>query len=130
MTLDLWIVCVAAVLPLVPYSMVAAWKNRRGLYDPANPRDSNEALEGWARRAKAAEQNSWEALVQFLATSFVAYEAGADRALLGWLGLAWVVARLVYFGVYLAGVGRFRIAVWAVGVLLLVARVAAVFLPT
>ena len=127
MTLDLWTVFAAVALPYVPYLITAAYKNRRGLYDPANPRDSNAALEGWALRAKGAEQNAWEALAQYLAVTFVAYEAGADRQLLGWVGVAWVIARLAYYVVYISGMGRVRIAVWALGGVLILVRLGLVF---
>lgn len=127
MTADLWTVFVAAVLPYVPYLMVAFEKNRRGIYDPANPRDSNAQLEGWSARAKAAEANSWEALAQYVAVSFVAHAAGGDDATLALVGWAWVAARLVYYGVYVGGLGQARIAAWFVGVALLFARVGVVF---
>jgi uncharacterized MAPEG superfamily protein len=130
MTLDLWTVFAAVALPYVPYLVVGFYKNRRGIYDPANPRDSNALLEGWSARAKGAEANSWEALAQYLGVTFVAYQAGADRDLLGLLGAAWVVARLGYYVVYIAGFGRVRVAVWALGLLLIVARFGVVFLPT
>jgi uncharacterized MAPEG superfamily protein len=126
-TADLWTVFAAVVLPYVPYLLVGWYKNRRGLYDPANPRDSNAQLEGWSARAKAAEANSWEALAQYVGVSFVAHEAGADPDLLAALGAAWVVARLAYYVVYVAGWGRTRIAVWFVGLLLLFARFGAIF---
>lgn len=130
MTTDLWTVFAAVVLPYVPYLMVSFYKNRRGLYDPANPRDSNAQLEGWAARAKGAEQNAWEALAQYLAVTFVAYEAGADPGRLAPLGGVWVASRLAYTAAYVGGWGRTRIALWAAGVALIGARLGVVFLPT
>ena len=67
MQLDDWTVLGAVVAPYAPYLLVAWEKNRLGVYDPANPRDSNAVLEGWSARAKAAELNSWEALTAYLA---------------------------------------------------------------
>lgn len=121
---ELWTVFVAMVLPFVPYQMVGLEKYRRGIYDPANPRDSNALLAGWSARAKAAEANSWEALLLYLAVSYVSREAGADLQLSTALGVAWIAARLLYLAVYVAGFGRIRIAVWFVGVGLILARFA------
>lgn len=130
MTVDLWTVFAAVILPYVPYLMVGFHKNRRGIYDPANPRDSNALLEGWSLRAKGAETNAWEALAQYLGVTFVAYQAHADPQLLAALGGAWVVARLAYYAAYIAGYGRLRIALWFLGLGLLLSRFGIVFLPT
>lgn len=121
MTPDLWTVA-AVALPYAPYLLLAAYKNRRGLYDPNQPRASDAALEGWAARARAAEVNSWEALTQYVALSWLAHAAGADERVLTALGVAWVVARLAYVGAYVAGAGRWRIAWWFVALGLALAR--------
>ena len=119
---DLWTVFVAVLLPYVPYLMVAFEKNRRGIYDPANPRDSNAQLAGWSARAKAAEANSWEALLAWLAVTWIAREAGAEPQLA--LGIAWVGSRLAYLAAYVAGFGTLRVVTWFAGVALILARFA------
>lgn len=119
---DLYTVFAAVVLPYVPYLLVAYEKNRRQIYDPANPRESNALLEGWSARAKAAETNSWEALTAYLAVSWLAHVAGADRTVLAGLGVAWVASRLAYLTAYVAGWGRTRIVTWFLGVVLILAR--------
>lgn len=129
MTVDLWTVFAAVVLPYVPYLLVASEKRRRGIYDPANPRDSNALLAGWSARAKAAELNSWEALSAYVAISFVAYQAGAPADRLAPLGVAWVVARVAYVAAYVAGRGRLRVVLWSASIALLVARFGVIFLP-
>jgi uncharacterized MAPEG superfamily protein len=81
MDAQLWTVFAAVLLPYAPYLMVGFEKARRGIYDPANPRDSNALLSGWAARAKAAEANSWEALLAWLAVVYIAREARVDPEL-------------------------------------------------
>lgn len=122
MNADLWTVAAAVVLPYVPYLFVAAEKQRRGIYDRNNPAASNAHLDGWSLRAKSAEINSWEALAAYLGVSWIAHEAGAEPAMLLWLGVAWVVSRLVYVAAYVAGRGNLRVLAWSVGVGLLIAR--------
>ena len=124
MNLELWTVFAALILPYAPYLLVAAEKQRRGIYDPNNPRASNDQLEGWALRAKGAELNSWEALASYLAVAFITHEVHADVGLLGLLGVAWVVSRLAYVGAYVSGAGIIRIIAWFSGVGLLLARFA------
>jgi uncharacterized MAPEG superfamily protein len=124
MSPDSWTVFAAVVLPYVPYLLVAAEKQRRGIYDPANPRDSNSQLEGWSLRAKGAELNSWEALTAYLAVTWIAHTAGADEQTLTRLGVAWVVSRLVYYLAYVSGMGKIRILAWFTGVGLILARFA------
>jgi len=119
---DLWTVTAAIFLPYLPYLFVAVEKQRRGIYDPDNPAASNAKLEGWSLRAKAAEVNSWEALVAYLAVSWIAHESGVDDRTLAALGGLWVATRLVYVGGYVAGHGRLRIVAWFAGVGLLLAR--------
>lgn len=122
MNADSWTVFAAVVLPYVPYLMVAFEKGRRQIYDPANPRDSNDQLDGWSRRAKGAELNSWEALAAYVGVTWIAHTAGADDRVLATLGGAWVASRLAYLALYVSGFGRLRIAAWCVGVALILAR--------
>ena len=119
---DYWTVFAAVVLPYAPYLVASAEKTRRGLYDPANPRASDGALEAPSRRARFAETNSWEALASYAAISWIAHAAGADPALLFPIGVAWVLARALYITAYVAGWGRTRIAMWSLSVVLLLAR--------
>ena len=129
MTADLWTVFAAIVFPFVPYLVASYEKNRRGIYDPANPRDSNALLSGWALRAKGCEQNCWEALAAYLGVTFIAYQAGANPVWLSWLGGAWVLFRLAYILAYVSGAGLPRIALWSAGLLLTLGRFMLVFAP-
>ncbi|MCA9489764.1 MAG: MAPEG family protein [Myxococcales bacterium] len=122
MQLDDWTVLGAVVAPYAPYLLVAWEKNRLGVYDPANPRDSNAVLEGWSARAKAAELNSWEALTAYLAIAWIARTAGVDPQWLGVLGVLWLLSRAAYLVAYVTGRGRLRIWTWFAGVALLLAR--------
>jgi uncharacterized MAPEG superfamily protein len=66
--------------------------------------------------------NAWEALTAYLAITWIAHEAGANDRTLTTLGIAWVISRLAYYAAYVAGFGRTRILLWALGVALIVAR--------
>jgi len=87
-----------------------------GLPALAGNREGMPEITGWAGRAVRAHRNLLENLVLFAALVLVAVAAGKTNAmtLLGAQIFFW--ARLVYAGVYIAGVPWLRTGVWAVAV--------------
>ena len=87
-----------------------------GLPMLAGNREGMPEITGWAGRAARAHRNMLENLVLFAALVLVAVAAGKTDAttLLGAQIFFW--ARLVYAGVYLAGIPWLRTGVWAVSV--------------
>ncbi len=102
----------AAILPLL--AAVAA-KAGGTAYNNNDPRPWLAHQQGWRARANAAQSNTFEALPFFYAAVLYALYADAPQTYLASLMLAWLVARLVYLAVYLAGMGSIRSLVWAIG---------------
>ena len=87
-----------------------------GLPALAGNREGLPACTGWAGRASRAHHNMLESLVLFAALVLVAVVTDKTNAttLLGAQLFFW--ARLVYAGVYLAGLPWLRTGVWLVSV--------------
>ena len=87
-----------------------------GLPALAGNREGMPEITGWAGRAVRAHRNLLENLVLFAVLVLAAVAAGRTNAmtLLGAQIFFW--ARLVYAGVYIAGVPWLRTGVWAVAV--------------
>lgn len=88
-----------------------------GLPMLAGNRDKMPAMIGWAGRAERAHRNMLQSLVLFTALVLVAQATGRldGTTALGAQLFFW--ARLVYAGVYVAGLPWVRTGVWAVSVL-------------
>jgi uncharacterized MAPEG superfamily protein len=87
----------ACVLPYVPYVavMIAKRMSAEG-NDNHNPRDQAKTLEGWAKRAYAAHQNTFEVLPPFLLVGLICTIVHADPTWTFRIALAWIVVRLLY----------------------------------
>lgn len=118
MTILLWCVGAAAVLPYVCASLqtVAKFQSGKG-YDNRAPRAQTAELEGWGKRASWAQANAWEALALFTAAALVCHVTGADGSTASALGIAWVVLRIVYIPLYVADVAILRSAAWTGSIL-------------
>lgn len=113
-------ICVflAALLIYLPRGLVIAGVLRLDEpYDNRHPRDQQARLQGWARRAQAAQMNAFEAFPVFAAGVIIAHLAGADPDWSLRLAITFVVARLCYTGAYVADLDRLRSVVWGVGFL-------------
>ena len=98
------LVCVSGATLQVGLPVLAG--NREGLGD----------CKGWAGRAARAHRNMLESLVLFAALVLIAVVSGKTNAttLLGAQIFFW--ARLVYAGVYVAGIPWLRTLVWLTSV--------------
>lgn len=112
MTLALWCLLVAALLPIA-CAGISKWGFRG--FDNNNPREWLARQQGWRARAHAAQQNSWEALAIFSAAVLTAHVAGAPQGTVDGLALGFVAARIAYIGCYLADRASLRSLVWLVG---------------
>ena len=117
-----WSVALAFVQVLVA---VQGAMMQVGLSALAGNREGLPELTGWAGRAQRAQRNMVENLLLFAALVLVAVVAGKTNAmtLLGAQIFFW--ARLVYAGVYIAGIPWLRTAVWfvsAIGMILIFAQ--------
>jgi len=116
-----WCVLVMALLPLV-----CAWMakksgygkpRREGGFDNLDPRQWLAKQTGWASRANAAQANTFEALPFFFAAVIIAHQMGAIQSRLDVLSVLFVVLRIIYILMYVAGMGRTRSAIWTLALL-------------
>jgi len=108
MTLALWCVLAAAMLPYV--FTLAAKSSRR--FDNHQPRVYLDATTGWRQRAHWAQLNSFEAFPSFAAGVIINHLLLGANAQANSLALGFVVARIAYGVCYIADWALLRSMVW------------------
>jgi uncharacterized MAPEG superfamily protein len=113
--------CVLAAI-LAPYilSVAARSKASRSEY-VGDPRDFNERLTGWRRRAHLAHLNAFEAVPAIVAGVMVAELMQAPRLPTDLLALAFVGCRIAHAGFYVADMPTLRSHAWRLGMLCVIA---------
>ena len=112
MTVAIWCVLVAALLPYVPFALVSRQVDQRA------PRIAALQLEGLAACAHGAHLNAFEAFPFFAAAVIVSQVVEGASATVAWLAIAFVVARIGHIGFYLADRPSLRSACFTLGLLL------------
>lgn len=120
-TLAYWCVLVAALLPIacagIAKSGMFGKPRREGGYDNGNPRAWLSRQTDWRARANAAQSNSFEALPFFIGAVIIAHLLGAHQARLDILAFLFVVLRMMYIMMYVAGLPTVRSALWSLAML-------------
>lgn len=98
-----------------------------GLPPLAGNRENMPDMMGWAGRASRAHGNMLENIALFAAVVLVAQVAGKTNATTALGAQIFFWARLVYAGVYLAGIPWVRTAVWGVSMVGLVMILVQIF---
>jgi uncharacterized MAPEG superfamily protein len=115
-TIAYWCVFVMALLPIVCAGLAKKsgfGKSRRsGGYDNTDPRDWLAKQDGFSARANAAQANTFEALPFFFAAVIMAHQLGAYQVRLDVLAIVFVVLRILYVMMYLAGMASLRSSIW------------------
>jgi len=124
MSIALWCLFVAALLHVGSKLPLALAQTRDGGLDNHNPRDQQARLSGWGRRAKAAHENQIESFPLFAAGVLVATLVAKGGASIDLLAGAYVAARLIYLGLYLADLAPLRSMVWGAGYVVSLALIA------
>ena len=112
MTLALWTILAAAILPLLATGMA---KYGGSGYDNNTPRAWESSLTGWRARANWAHRNHIEAFAPFAAAVLTAHLVHAPQTLVNWLAAGFIAARLAYTAAYLADQATLRSLCWALG---------------
>ncbi|HDS1816455.1 MAPEG family protein [compost metagenome] len=121
MTVALWCILIALVLPPLCALIAKVSSGRFGLKDNHDPRAFLDTLSGLPRRAHAAQQNSYEAFPAFAAAVLVADIVGnAEQVTQDVLGVMYITSRLLYIICYLADWAALRSVVWFAGLALIV----------
>lgn len=111
MTAMMWLFLAAAMLPFV--AAVCAKAGGKG-FSNHEPRPWLASLTGWRARANSAQANTFEALPFFFGACLLALYRQVDTTWLTTLMAVWVVCRLLYLAVYIAGYGTVRSLIWTV----------------
>ena len=122
MTVAFWCVLVAILLPIACAGIA---KVGSGKFKPGNnhdPRAFLDKLEGFPKRAHAAQLNSYEVTPAFAAAVIIAHVAGnAQLVTIDVLAVLFSTSRLLYIIFYLADLAAMRSIIWLVGMGLIVA---------
>jgi len=115
-TLAYWCVLVVAVLPIVCAGIAKSGMfgkpRSEGGYDNGNPRAWLAGQSDWRARANAAQANSFEAMPFFIGAVIIAHQLGAHQGRLDLLAFLFVVLRVVYIMMYIAGLANIRSIIW------------------
>lgn len=118
MTLELWCLFFTALMHFITkLPLIKAQNEVAGGYDNHHPRAQQAALAGWGQRALAAHENQIESFPLFAAGVLVATVTGVTSAWVGYLAVLFVVARLVFFYLYLKDIAGVRSLVWVLSYL-------------
>ncbi len=124
-TIAYWCVLVAALLPVVCAGIAKSGMfgkpRREGGYDNEDPRAWLSRQTDWRARANAAQANSFEALPFFIGAVVIAHQLGVYQTRLDILAFLFVVLRLVYIMMYVAGMANVRSLVWTLGLIVNIA---------
>jgi uncharacterized MAPEG superfamily protein len=112
MTFALWCIFIAIFLPLI-WAGVA--KSGAKDYDNAQPREFLAGLEGRAKRADWAQQNSYEAFPPFAVGVIVAHLTGAEQLTIDLVAGLFIVFRLAHGACYILDKARIRSLAWVGG---------------
>ena len=116
MTILIWCLIVAALLPFIAKIPLAIAMNKAGGYDNNHPRDQQAKLEGVGARALAAHQNAFKSLIIFSAAILLAVKTDTTNQTVQLLAIAHVVLRIIYNVMYLLNLGALRSTCWAVAI--------------
>ncbi len=112
MTIALWCVLVAALLPYLATTIAKAGGER---YNNRDPRSWLEKQQGFRVRANNAQLNSFEAFPFFAVSVIVAQMLHAHQERIDALALIFIAARLGYMACYLADWHGARSLAWLIG---------------
>ena len=111
MTIALWCVLVAGLLPYVATVIAKAGVN----FDNRHPRDWLAQQQGYRRRANAASMNGFEALPLFAAAVLIAQVVRGPQSSANLLAIGFIVARAAHLACYLADLATLRSVAWFLG---------------
>ena len=117
MTILIYCLFIATILPFLAKGPVAYAMNKLGGYDNNHPREQQSNLTGFGARALAAHQNSFEALTIFAPAILVAIATNHTGEFIQQLAIVHVAARIIYNLLYLANVGILRSISWGISLI-------------
>ena len=110
MTIALWCVLVAAVMPII-FAGAAKFGGAPG-FNNRRPREFLAKVEGWQQRAHWTQLNSFEAFPPFAAAVIIAEMLHAAQNMVDLLAVAFIVLRVLYGVTYIADRQALRSLSW------------------
>ncbi len=106
---------IATILPILAKAPLAYAMSKTGRYNNRDPRGQQAGLSGFGARAKAAHENSFEALLMFMpgVLAVVALDVATEWA--QYCAIAFIFSRIMYVMMYLMDLHLLRSAFWGVG---------------
>ena len=121
MTLAYWCVVLAMFLPW----LCAYYSKKVGGFssnDNHYPRDFLGSTQGEAKRADAAQKNSFEIFPAFAAAVLIAHATGeASQTAINFWATLFVFSRLIYIVLYIKDMPSFRSLAWVAGLVCILA---------
>jgi len=117
MTILIWCLFIATLLPLLAKGPVAYAMNKLGGYNNNHPREQQSKLTGFGARALAAHKNAFESLIIFAPAVLLAITTDNTDSNIVLLAIVHVCARVLFNGLYLANIDKLRTLVWGVATL-------------
>ncbi|GMV28217.1 MAG: hypothetical protein AMXMBFR59_03420 [Rhodanobacteraceae bacterium] len=115
MTIALWCILIAALLPLV-FTVIAKYGHEAGIKRlNRQPRVYQAELSGYRARAHWAHLNGIEAFPPFAAAVLVAQFVRAPQDWIDFLAATFIALRLIYGAFYLADKPPLRSLTWFLG---------------
>ncbi len=114
MTIALWCVLIAALLPYVATGIAKFGAGHR--YNNRDPRAWLDKQQGMARRADNAQKNGFEAFPFFAASVIVAQMLKAPQGTIDLIAMLFIALRVAYLVCYLADWHWARSLVWLGGI--------------
>ncbi|MFT6969258.1 MAG: putative MAPEG superfamily protein [Cellvibrionaceae bacterium] len=107
------------ILILLPISLtwITAYfrKSQLGIIDNNNPRAQYAQLQGVAGRLVAAQANTWEAIIFFMASILAVHIAGVDPKYIVIPCITFVICRVLFIIAYVANQGVLRSLIFIAG---------------
>lgn len=106
---------IAVLLPILAKVPLAIAQIKTGRYDNRNPRAQQASLAGFGARAKAAHENSFEALILFTPGVLAVVALNVPTEPAQYAAILFVFSRIVYLMMYWIDQHIVRSIAWALG---------------
>jgi len=114
MTILIWCLFIAGLLPLLAKGPLAFAMNKLGGYNNNHPREQQSKLTGFGARALAAHQNAFESFIIFAPAVLLAIITNNTGEFIVQLAVIHICARVAYNVLYLMDIDKLRSLVWFV----------------
>jgi len=116
MTILIWCLIIATLLPTLAKAPVAYAQQKAGGYNNKHPRSQQAQLEGFGARALAAHKNAYESLTYIIPAFLLAMITNNTGNTFELLAITVVASRVVFNVFYLINQDILRSLSWFVGI--------------